>query len=399
MKPIRTGTVYPHLRSSRLTIAILVLLLWAVPAGALSPEEVFEKVAPSIVVVHVHTGDEKPSALGSGLIVEPDQVVTNCHVLTAGLKTYVSKQDRRFSAELRFADVDRDLCLLAVRGLNGRPVELAPMQGVKPGARVFAIGSPRGLELTISDGLVSGLRRIEGSQLIQTSAPISRGSSGGGLFDTSGRLLGVTTFTLAEGQNLNFALPADWISQLRVRSNTEARRFATERKVPVADRPPSSEYADSPSVKLWLPEMSRRTEAQFPNAEERKHFLLAAHYESVRSGLDPQVVLSLVEELSQFQKFRVSETGALGFMQVMPAWVSRIGTPDHNLFNLRTNLRYGCVILRHYIDKYDGNMFRALNAYRNQSLGKPDGFAIDTQAFASFVLARWRNKWQFASTR
>lgn len=88
---------------------------------------------------------------------------------------------------------------------------------LKTGERVYAVGAPQGLELTLSEGLISGLRPTDDAQLVQTSAPISPGSSGGGLFDSKGQLVGVTTLYLKEGQNLNFAVPAEWISALTER--------------------------------------------------------------------------------------------------------------------------------------------------------------------------------------
>jgi len=82
------------------------------------------------------------------------------------------------------------------------------------GERVYAIGAPEGLELTLSEGVISGLRDFDGAHVIQTSAPVSPGSSGGGLFDAHGHLIGITTFSMKEGQNLNFALPTEWVDAL-----------------------------------------------------------------------------------------------------------------------------------------------------------------------------------------
>jgi len=87
-----------------------------------------------------------------------------------------------------------------------------------------------------------------------------------------------------------------------------------------------------------------------PDKAYREDFLRTVHYEASRAGLDPQMVLGLIQVESGFKKYAVSSVGARGFMQVMPFWVRSIGENDHNLFLLRTNLRYGCTILRHYID-------------------------------------------------
>ena len=121
-------------------------------------------------------------------------------------------------ARLEMWDTARDVCRLRAPGLVALPVRLAPTGGVVVGANVYAIGTPRGLELTMSAGLVSSLRKNASGQvvLIQTSASISRGSSGGGLFDENGALVGLTTIGSVTGdaQNLNFAIPADWIAEL-----------------------------------------------------------------------------------------------------------------------------------------------------------------------------------------
>lgn len=99
--------------------------------------------------------------------------------------------------------------------------------------------------------------------------------------------------------------------------------------------------------------------------------LKAVHYEATRAGLDPILVLGLMQVESGFKKYAYSSVGARGYMQVMPFWVDLIGKKDHNLFHLRTNLRYGCTILRHYLDIEKGNMSRALGRY-NGSLGKSE---------------------------
>jgi hypothetical protein len=121
---------------------------------------------------------------------------------------------------LRAGDMERDLCELAVKGLQAPRVPLFTGR-LRVGQRVYAIGAPEGLDLTISEGLVSSIREMDGAHYIQTSAPISSGSSGGGLFDVEGRLVGLTAFIIAEGQNLNFALPASWITELAARSGSQ----------------------------------------------------------------------------------------------------------------------------------------------------------------------------------
>lgn len=128
-------------------------------------------------------------------------------------------------------------------------------------------------------------------------------------------------------------------------------------------------FSNPAEGKAWLAEMSKRLAKKIPDQPYREDFLVSVHYEASRAGLDPQVVLSLIQVESAFKKYAVSSVGARGYMQVMPFWVRSIGAEDHNLFHLRLNLRYGCTILRHYLDMEKGDLSRALGRY-NGSLGK-----------------------------
>lgn len=148
-------------------------------------------------------------------------------------------------------------------------------------------------------------------------------------------------------------------------------------------------FADDPYVKAWLAEMSRRLAHYIPDPEFREDFLNTVHYEATRAGLDPELVLGLIEVESGFRKYAVSSASAMGFMQVMPFWVDLIGTREHNLFHLRTNLRYGCTILRYYLDLERGDLFRALGRY-NGSLGKAE--------YPTLVYNAWRNRWTYGLT-
>ena len=124
-------------------------------------------------------------------------------------------------------------------------------------------------------------------------------------------------------------------------------------------------------ARAWLDAMAKKLERRIPDRVAREEFLVTVHYEARRAGLDPQMVLGLIQIESNFRKHAVSSAGARGYMQVMPFWVRLIGTREQNLFHLRTNLRYGCTILRHYLDREHGDYFRALGRY-NGSLGQRD---------------------------
>ena len=132
--------------------------------------------------------------------------------------------------------------------------------------------------------------------------------------------------------------------------------------------------------------MSSRLASKIPDWPTRRDFLITVQYEASRAGLDPQLVLGVIHHESNFRKYAVSSAQARGYMQVMPFWVRQIGAPDHDLFNLRTNLRYGCTILRYYLDRENGDLYRALGRY-NGSLGRPE--------YPNAVLAAMR-RWAWA---
>jgi soluble lytic murein transglycosylase-like protein len=140
----------------------------------------------------------------------------------------------------------------------------------------------------------------------------------------------------------------------------------------LADRPVPADYANRPEVRAWIAEISRRLASRVADDAERRDLLATVHYEAVRAGLEPELVLGVIHHESGFHKYAVSSADARGYMQVMPFWAKQIGSKEHNLFNLRTNLRYGCVILRYYlVDRENGDLYRALGRY-NGSLGRPE---------------------------
>ena len=216
----------PHRRIvSALTAGMLVAS--AGTAGAKSAAEVFAEVAPSVVVVLALDDNGETVAQGSGVVVGKNEVATNCHVIenansiavrqaadSGGGETY--RMDSRISAR----DGERDLCLLFVGELSEPPAApvaaMGAAKGLTVGEDVYAIGAPKGLELSLSRGVVSQLRGVHGKRaapLVQTDAAISPGSSGGGLFNADGELVGITTFKW-RGESLNFAIPAEWVGEL-----------------------------------------------------------------------------------------------------------------------------------------------------------------------------------------
>ncbi|MBK6677995.1 MAG: lytic transglycosylase domain-containing protein [Rhodocyclaceae bacterium] len=155
----------------------------------------------------------------------------------------------------------------------------------------------------------------------------------------------------------------------------------------VADRAsPEPKFSSMQEKIEWLAEMSRRLEKRLPDRQARIEFLKTVHYEAQRAGLEPQLVLGLIQVESGFKKYAVSSAGARGYMQVMPFWLKLLGADDHNLFHLRTNLRFGCTILRHYLDIEKGDLYRALGRY-NGSLGAPE--------YPNLVRGAWERQWSW----
>jgi soluble lytic murein transglycosylase-like protein len=166
-----------------------------------------------------------------------------------------------------------------------------------------------------------------------------------------------------------------------------AASVRTRLSAAIADKAvPQLNFRSAADAKRWLEAMERRLAKRIPERQQRLQLLRTVHYEATRAGLDPQLVLGIVEVESGFRKYAVSRAGARGYMQVMPFWVKLIGRPADNLFHLRINLRYGCVILRHYLDIEKGNYFRALGRY-NGSLGRPE--------YPNLVFGAWRGRWKY----
>lgn len=150
--------------------------------------------------------------------------------------------------------------------------------------------------------------------------------------------------------------------------------------------PPRLVFNRAEEGERWLRDMSARLARYVADEGERRRLLVNIQYESSRAGLDTQVILGLIEVESAFRQYAISSVGARGLMQVMPFWKNHIGQPSHNLFDIRTNLRYGCTILRHYNNVERGNLVRALARF-NGSLG--------SSKYPDAVLGAWRNRWQW----
>ena len=152
------------------------------------------------------------------------------------LPTRWAGANKLVAATLYAEDGDKDICILDAKGITGKPAQLGKAANLKVGDPVYAVGAPQGLELSLSDGIVSQLRGGP-PPLIQTTAAISPGSSGGGLFDGEGRLVGLTTLYMEGGQSLNFAMPVEWIGEVKPGRKTVAKGRSTDRMVEACYRP------------------------------------------------------------------------------------------------------------------------------------------------------------------
>src|SRR5450830_463498 len=366
-------------------LIMLELLSLSSMAFSASAEKVFQIASPSVVVVRVSDTKQKPIGLGSGVVVEKNKIITNCHVAEAQSKILlqVEYQGNSYSADVIGQLEEYDLCLLHVNALNAPVASIKRASDLKIGQKVYAIGAPSGFELTLTDGLISSLRQFNDSEIIQTSAAISPGSSGGGLFDDNGLLIGITTFKIKGTEGINFAHLAEHIIELLKMSEMVNSTKALDSQQLKA---PTLTFQSVAEGNAWLNEMSLRLQHRIPDTQYREDFLRTLHYEATRAGLDPQLVLAFITVVSGFQKYAVSPKGE-GFMRVDKKWIKKIGASDHNLFLLRTNLRYGCTILRYYIDMEKGDLYRALNLYNETP--------INEASFPNEILNTWRSKWSY----
>ena len=231
--PGTVSTLFGMLNAPLHSMKSLATGVWlgalALHAWALSPEEVFKKSSPAVWTIKGDHGNNE-AAIGSAVAVTPSALVTACHVVDGSVSATATQGSTtiKIGSILRDPDPTRDLCVLMTETPLQLPaVQIAPTEGLRVGQRVFAIGSPHGLELTLSEGLISALRPKAPGQLpiVQTSAPVSSGSSGGGLFDIEGRLIGVTDSVAPGGATLGFAYPAQWVMELPPRVIAEMTQW------------------------------------------------------------------------------------------------------------------------------------------------------------------------------
>jgi S1-C subfamily serine protease len=235
-------------------------------SGAQTATKVAKDTLPSVVMIRVQDTKGKPMKFGSGFFVKPDVLATNFHVISGGASAVVTQIGNSTVFQVDWiigVDQENDLALLKVKGLSGRPLRLGNSKHVEIGEDVFVLGNPQGLEGTISTGILSarGLRQIGKENLLQITAPISSGSSGGPVVNARGEVIGIAVASLAKGQNLNFAVPVALLADLLDRPH-QLLGFAEI----------LSEQQDSPNSKPtfdetanWLTEVLKGRSHQYGN--------------------------------------------------------------------------------------------------------------------------------------
>jgi S1-C subfamily serine protease len=241
------------------------------PAQAAAPDKLYSMLAPSVWRVIAVDKDKKPFAQGSAVVIAPEILLTNCHVLKGARGLLITQSNVMVLARLQYADPERDMCQIVARNLRAPAVRMGDSDRLVVGQRIYTLGTPMNLELTLSDGLVSALRRDGQDRLrfIQISAPISHGSSGGGLFDEEGRLIGITSAGLDNGQNLNLAIPIKWQRDLASRSRAALASdspIVRAADLPPADGVPSEHALAVPSAPATAPAASPDVDAHRPSS-------------------------------------------------------------------------------------------------------------------------------------
>lgn len=228
-------------------------------------EELFAQLAPSTAMVLAKHRDGFTQ--GSAVVIGSGLLITNCHVTKGSDEIQIKIGGEVQDAKVDIADEEFDLCRLSVLGLVAPAVSIGKVADLRTGQKVLALGAPKGLELTISEGIVSSLREVPEGTIIQTTAPISPGSSGGGLYNTAGELVGIVTLTHRYGQNLNFAVPADWISAMSDRLVQTDIKYSSAAAENSDDRQGSGTQAVSERIlgrwHCFRPYLGRHIELEF----------------------------------------------------------------------------------------------------------------------------------------
>jgi len=210
-------------------LSFFFLLCGRLNSQTLSAEQIYEKVKDAVVMIYAYDYSEELAAQGSGVVLnDKGYVVTNYHVLSGSERLEIMHGEEIIPyVDIIGIDVEKDILILKIEEKKFPAVKLGDAKELKVGQRVYAIGSPMGFENTISEGIISGLRSYEelSKNYIQITASISPGSSGGAVVNDKGELIGISTLTAKEGQNLNFAIPIDDVLSVEIGSYSKNNAF------------------------------------------------------------------------------------------------------------------------------------------------------------------------------
>ena len=214
------------------TIMTLVLLSGSIVGNALSPQAIARNSFDSTVLLVMQDANGQTIGLGSGFFVRFNQIATNLHVVEGAANGYAKLVGKKSKYEINgisAIDAKRDLVILQVAASHRQLVSIADSDTAQVGDPVYAIGNPRGLEGTFSQGIISSVRKIGTDRLLQITAPVSPGSSGGPVLNENGKAIGVSVATFRGGQNLNFAIPSNYLAALQTRAGPVKPFSVTQR--------------------------------------------------------------------------------------------------------------------------------------------------------------------------
>jgi soluble lytic murein transglycosylase-like protein len=387
---------------------------------------------------------------GSGFVVAPGRVVTNHHVIADCDAIWVA-QRQRVQARLKIASAQQDLALLELSaelpGTESAPIRASAVLGEDVLVAGYPLSGLLSSDLIVTSGIVNALTGLrDAAGLMQISAQVQPGNSGGPVLDRKGAVVGVVVSKLNAvnalrvtgdiPQNINFAIKPDVLkaflaaakvvtadaaasstrldgADLAARARTytvgiECTRSEPDGFEPLRDsiktlqarssEPPIPSFADA-EARLqylhWVGAMSAKLKDTQTDWLERKEFLQTVWFESRRAGLSPALVLSMIEQLSRFRKFHTTVIDARGYMSLLSGVTKWLGDGDATaLFHMQTNLRYGCVLLRHYLDRNRGDVRAAVAQYLAEvSLNKPPRDK-EVVTFTRAILTA-RQKWRY----
>ena len=210
-------TVAPRFLVSFTALALFLLSGISVATAQIAAQEIAQRAFRSTVLLVMEDSNGQPLSIGSGFFVRDGHIATNLHVVEGASRGYAKLvgQNEKYDIEgITAIDAERDLVVLKVRSFGPQLVLLGNSDRVQVGETVYAVGNPHGLEGTFSDGIISSIRYVGSSMILQITAPLSPGSSGGPVLNRRGEVIGISVITIRNGQNLNFAIPSSYLLEL-----------------------------------------------------------------------------------------------------------------------------------------------------------------------------------------